>query len=89
MPETGGGIFRGCQIVLDLDAAQVRFKQKQELRKKITDKAGVVSYIITKKVKLYNLNNQNLTLHPQLKISMFCVLFHFKVINTIFFKNLE
>ncbi|XP_072018548.1 protein mono-ADP-ribosyltransferase PARP4-like [Amphiura filiformis] len=47
--ETGAGIFHGCQIVLDLDAAQVRFKQKQELRKKITDNGGIVSYIITKK----------------------------------------
>jgi len=47
---TEGGIFHRCQIVLDLDAAQVRFKQKQELRKKITDNGGIVSYIITKKV---------------------------------------
>ncbi|XP_072018403.1 protein mono-ADP-ribosyltransferase PARP4-like [Amphiura filiformis] len=46
---TAAGIFHGCQIVLDLDAAQVRFKQKQELRKKITDNGGIVSYIITKK----------------------------------------
>ena len=50
IPETGDGIFHGCQIVLDLDAVQVRFKQKQELRKKITDNGGVISYIITKKV---------------------------------------
>ena len=42
-------IFNGCQIVLDLSTS-VGFKKKQEIRKKITDNGGIISYIVTKKV---------------------------------------
>ena len=45
------GVFSGCQIVLDLTTS-VRFKEKAQLRKSITDNGGVVSYIVTKKVTL-------------------------------------
>ncbi|XP_070569266.1 protein mono-ADP-ribosyltransferase PARP4-like [Ptychodera flava] len=42
------GIFKGYQITLEL-STNVPFKKKQELRKKITNNDGIVSYIITKK----------------------------------------
>ncbi|XP_060065436.1 protein mono-ADP-ribosyltransferase PARP4-like [Ylistrum balloti] len=41
-------VFRGCHVVLDLTTS-VSFKKKQEIRKKITENDGVVSYIVTKK----------------------------------------
>ena len=43
------GVFTGCQLGLELSTS-VPFKKKQELRKKITENDGVVSFIITKKV---------------------------------------
>ncbi|VDH98080.1 poly [ADP-ribose] polymerase [Mytilus galloprovincialis] len=41
-------IFSDCQIVLDLTTS-VNFKKKTEIRKKITNNGGVISYIVTKK----------------------------------------
>ena len=41
-------IFHDCQIVLDL-STNVNFKKKQEIRKKITENGGIISYIVTKK----------------------------------------
>jgi butyrate kinase len=45
-------IFHDCQIVLDL-STNVNFKKKQEIRKKITENGGIISYIVTKKVHLF------------------------------------
>ena len=45
------GIFDGCQVTLDLDSS-CRFKQKLELKKKVTDNGGLISFIVTKKVKV-------------------------------------
>ena len=47
------GLFGGCQITLDLDSTY-RFKQKLELRKKVTDNGGLISFIVTKKVSYRN-----------------------------------
>ena len=44
------GIFSGCQIALDLTTS-VKFKEKAKLRRSITDNGGIVSYIVTKKVR--------------------------------------
>ena len=41
--------FKDCQIVLDLTTS-INFKKKTEIRKKITENGGVISYIVTKKV---------------------------------------
>ncbi|XP_071133573.1 uncharacterized protein [Mytilus edulis] len=41
-------IFSDCQIVLDLTTS-VNFKKKTEIRKKITENGGIISYIVTKK----------------------------------------
>ena len=43
------GIFRRCQITLELDS-RVSFKKKAALKKKIIDNDGIVSFIVTKKV---------------------------------------
>ncbi|XP_033740043.1 protein mono-ADP-ribosyltransferase PARP4-like isoform X2 [Pecten maximus] len=40
-------VFGGCHVVLDLTTS-VNFKKKQEIRKKITENDGIVSYIVTK-----------------------------------------
>lgn len=45
------GVFEGCQITLELDSS-VRFKQKLELKKKVTENGGIISFIVTKKVNL-------------------------------------
>ena len=44
------GVFTGCQIALDLTTS-VKFKEKANLRKSITENGGIVSYIVTKKVQ--------------------------------------
>ena len=43
-------IFANCQIALDL-GINVGFKKKVELREAIVKHGGIVSYIVTKKVK--------------------------------------
>ena len=43
------GVFDGCQVTLELDSS-VRFKQKLELKKKVIDNGGIISFIVTKKV---------------------------------------
>lgn len=43
-------LFDKCQIVLDLPLT-LKMKEKQELRKKIIDNGGIVSYMITKMTK--------------------------------------
>ncbi len=53
------GLFDGCQITLELDSS-IRFKRKLELKKKVTDNGGLISFIVTKKVR-----NQGLT-SPQI-----------------------
>ena len=45
------GIFTRCQITLELDST-ANFKFKTALKKKIVDNDGIVSFIVTKKVKL-------------------------------------
>ena len=43
------GIFKRCQITLELDST-ANFKFKTALKKKIVDNDGIVSFIVTKKV---------------------------------------
>ena len=43
------GIFSGCKFTVEFDAT-VRFKEKQNIRKAVTDNDGVISYTINKKV---------------------------------------
>jgi butyrate kinase len=43
-------VFHNCEIVLDLTTS-INFKKKQEFREKITRNGGVISYIVTKKVR--------------------------------------
>ena len=43
-------LFNDCQIALDLGYS-VGFKKKAELRKTIIEHGGIVSYIVTKKVR--------------------------------------
>jgi len=45
------GVFSGLQITLELSSS-VPAKRKLELKKLITDNDGIISFIITKKVKL-------------------------------------
>jgi len=45
------GIFTRCQITLELDSS-ANFKFKTALKKNIVDNDGIVSFIVTKKVKL-------------------------------------
>ncbi|CAH1800048.1 unnamed protein product [Owenia fusiformis] len=42
------GVFTGCQIVLDVSTA-VRYKEKQSLKKLVTDNDGIISFILTNK----------------------------------------
>ena len=42
-------VFRGCQITLELDHT-VKFKEKLELKKKVTENGGIISFIVTNKV---------------------------------------
>ena len=44
------GVFDGCQVTLELDSS-VRFKQKLELKNKVIDNGGLISFIVTKKVR--------------------------------------
>ena len=43
------GIFEGCQITLEL-GTNLGFKEKQKLRKAVTENGGVVSFVLNKKV---------------------------------------
>jgi len=43
------GVFADCFIAVEFET-QTSFKTKQQLSKLITDHAGVVSYIVTRKV---------------------------------------
>ena len=43
------GVFDHCQITLDLDSS-IRFKAKLELKKKVTENGGIISFIVTNKV---------------------------------------
>ena len=59
-------VFSGCQIALEL-GIKIPFKRKQQVRKAITENGGVVSFIITKKVRVLtykdvytNVGNMNL-----------------------------
>ncbi|KAK3097154.1 hypothetical protein FSP39_006899 [Pinctada imbricata] len=49
-------IFEDCQIVLDLSTS-VGFKKKQEIRKKVIENGGILSYIVTKKTTHVVLND--------------------------------
>lgn len=42
-------VFSGCQITLELDSS-VPFKKKVELKRKVIDNGGIISFIVTKKV---------------------------------------
>ena len=44
------GILSECQVVLDIDSS-LPFKKKVALKRKIIDHGGVVSFIVTKKVR--------------------------------------
>lgn len=43
-------VFSECQITLELDSS-LPFKGKLELKRKIIDNGGVISFIVTKKVR--------------------------------------
>ena len=45
-------IFRNCQIALELSTT-IPFKEKQKIRKSITDNGGTVSFVLNKKVRKY------------------------------------
>ena len=49
-------VFSGCQIALEL-GVKIPFKRKQQVRKAITEHGGVVSFIITKKVRVLTRKN--------------------------------
>lgn len=53
-------VFEGCQVTLELDSS-LGFKKKTELKKKIIDNGGIISFIVTKKVSelCYSLNIQS------------------------------
>ena len=42
-------LFTGCQITLELDSS-LSFKKKTELKRKVIDNGGIISFIVTKKV---------------------------------------
>ena len=44
------GLFEGCQITLELDS--VPFKKKLELKNKVIENGGVISFIVTQKVAI-------------------------------------
>ena len=43
-------VFSECQLTLELDSS-LPFKGKLELKRKIIDNGGVISFIVTKKVR--------------------------------------
>ena len=43
-------VFSECQLTLELDSL-LPFKGKLELKRKIIDNGGVISFIVTKKVR--------------------------------------
>lgn len=45
-----GDVFKKCQIALELGTS-VPFKEKQKIRKLITENDGTVSFVLNKKVK--------------------------------------
>ena len=47
-------MFSDCQITLELDSS-LPFKGKLELKRKIVDNGGIISFIVTKKVRLREL----------------------------------
>lgn len=51
------GVFDGCVVTLELDSS-IRFKAKVELKRKVKDNGGTVSFIVTNEVGpgLYNTN---------------------------------
>ncbi len=42
-------VFSDCQVTLELDSS-VPFKKKLELKRKVIDNGGIISFIVTKKV---------------------------------------
>ncbi len=42
-------VFKGCQVALEIDSS-LPFKKKTQLKQKIIDYGGIVSFIVTKKV---------------------------------------
>ncbi len=48
---TPGGVFADCHVVLELSSA-LNFKQKKAIKEAVTKHGGVISYIITKKVRV-------------------------------------
>ena len=42
-------VFEGCQVTLELDSS-LGFRKKTELKKKIIENGGIISFIVTKKV---------------------------------------
>ncbi len=67
-------VFEGCQVALELDST-VRFKKKLELKKKVTDNGGIVSFIVTNKVReLSNLASTRVSFRVPSHVSYRCVL---------------
>lgn len=42
-------VFEGCQVTLEFDSS-LGFKKKTELKNKIIEHGGIISFIVTKKV---------------------------------------
>ena len=42
-------MFEGCQVTLELDSS-LGFKKKTQLKNKIIENGGIISFIVTKKV---------------------------------------
>ena len=42
-------VFEGCQVTLEVDSS-LGFRKKAELKSKIIENGGIVSFIVTKKV---------------------------------------
>ena len=47
------GVFKGCQITLEFDSS-LPFKKKSALKQTVIDKGGLISFIVTKKVRKMN-----------------------------------
>ncbi|XP_078585828.1 protein mono-ADP-ribosyltransferase PARP4-like [Branchiostoma floridae x Branchiostoma japonicum] len=55
------GVFRGCQVTLELTGVTLPYKEKKRLRELVTQNDGIISYIINKKISFLVLGNKERT----------------------------
>ncbi|XP_035659528.1 protein mono-ADP-ribosyltransferase PARP4-like [Branchiostoma floridae] len=55
------GVFRGCQVTLELTGVTLPYKEKKRLRELVTQNDGIISYIINKKTSFLVLGNKERT----------------------------